>query len=230
MRPKIITHKTEPEKAWLIDTDSVSAHPFIAGNGKTAHRIEGGNGIVDMLNGKTRTHFETSIYIADLRAGEFALHVPLEGRDMSHHSELGKDHAGQDVVALWMDGLALPKPCVYVPFKDYQENDPMSRGIPPSAARALLALAASRMNITSQRALGRWKFDDSPAIEGTAHSWQDSKFITAWLWGKWQDDGRRAGKKVSCKDRWEEIRSFGYDKDFSGFRSMVSRLKLSVAD
>lgn len=224
MNPKIITHESEPDNAWLVDMDSLSQMPLKPRDGYPNYCIRGKNGkLVNMLDGKTRLHFETSLHLHEARAGQFCF-APFQAFVSP------PEFACRDRIDDWQHGYAVPRPVVYVPLRKWKESDPMSRDIPPEAARALLHLVSSRLNVTTQRALGAWKFGKDPAIEGVKDSWSDAKFIVAWLWGKWRRDEIQSGKKMSRTEQWEIMKGLGYDGSLSAFRSMISRLGLVVAD
>lgn len=225
MTPKIITHESEPDNAWLVDMDSVSQLPLKPRDGhpNCCIRSKDGN-LVNILNGKTRPHFETALHLHEARAGQFCFAF---AQDVLGSAK----SAGRDIIDDWQKGCAIPRPVIYAPIRDFRPpSDPMSRDIPPEAARALLHLVSSKLNVTTQRALGTWKFGENPAIEGVDYSWSDAKFIVAWLWGKWRRDEIQSGKKMSRTEQWEIMKGLGYESGLPAFRSMISRLGLVVAD
>jgi hypothetical protein len=191
MNPVIIFHPDERNRAHLIDKDAVIPLPL--------------NG-----TGKRLLHYPTCIAIDSLDGGEFSL------ERFNEESAVTKAPPSKAIIGLWLAGMALPRPSVYVPLtpREHIEETSGHRLIEPRAAVVLLKLAQSFNNVEI-RQVSTWKFKPA-AVEGEEIPWSDWRFLTAWLWSEWN----RRAKKPTLAERFAEVEALGYDRGLKSFETM----------
>lgn len=113
-----------------------------------------------------------------------------------------------------------PRPCQAVATSIWVVNNPMTRGIYPDAAVALLEMNHG-LNMTVTPRTNFKLAEESPGFK----EWH---FLIAWCWSLWQAK-HRSGDKWSLERRWEAMTAAGYPDSFGAFRTVCSRLKLSVS-
>jgi hypothetical protein len=120
-----------------------------------------------------------------------------------------------------LGGITYPSPCHVVATSVWAINNPMSRGIYPDAAEALLT-----MNHGLKAAVA--PMGDFTMAEDAAgfNQWH---FLIAWGWSLWQAKHLADGK-WPLERRWREMKAVGYPGKEGAFRQVCSRLKLSVTD
>jgi hypothetical protein len=119
-----------------------------------------------------------------------------------------------------IEGTSYPAPCQVIATSAWVVNDPMSRGIYPDAAIALLTINHGIENAVAP--LGDFKMGkEAPGF----NKWH---FAIAWAWSAWQTKHRQ-GDKWTLERRWLEMKNaLQYPDSFSSFKVICSRLNLSV--
>jgi hypothetical protein len=175
MKPVIVHPQNVPERACLIDLDSVisSTDPRSTAKGKRCHIAL------------------RAIDIRHLRAGS------LEE----------------------IDGRIFPCPTQHVAWERMVVNNPMSRGIFPDAADALLSMPLLRPDLDIVKSHA--KLGNAPV------GWDQWRFLVAWGWSEWQTLHIH-GEKWTLERRWEALRLVGYPHTQAAFRKMCAELGLSV--
>lgn len=149
-----------------------------------------------------------AVFLADLRAGD--LMINSGGRwEMPRCGRLVDQGQDWQIPAL-RHGQKLPEP--------YR---PAHRGIFPDAAKVMLELASLAAPITIDGKKGYFPTKQKAG-------WDKWKFFAAWRWSAWQRFHIESGRaEWSLEDRWKDMRDHGYEKNFSAFKMMISRLGLS---
>lgn len=118
-------------------------------------------------------------------------------------------------------GAIYPKPCQLGSFAKWRVADPRSRGIYPDASAALL-----KMPLGYKTSVEPGEDFKAARVAGGFNQWY---FLTAWGWSLWQELHRISGNKDwPLERRWQEMKKLGFEGEFSTFRQICSRLKLSV--
>jgi len=74
-------------------------------------------------------------------------------------------------------------------------------------------------NVKTDRVKENFTFND-PRIEGVPTPWNEWKFLTAWLWSDWKSREISTKKKITQKQRWEEMKAIGYPHKLGAFEAM----------
>jgi hypothetical protein len=112
-----------------------------------------------------------------------------------------------------------PRPVQLAAWQKMTIQNPLSRGILPDAAAALLAMPhGMKIEVSPGGSFAPCK---------NAAGWNQWHFVIAWSWSNWQSRHRR-GEKWSLERRWESLKVIGYPDGLSAFKMACSRLKLSV--
>jgi hypothetical protein len=209
MNPAILTDPDDSRVAYLVDKHSASIH-------------------IDRVTGKYHVHYETAVRIDDLRGGQYRKR--LEPEDHTRHlkgspSPLDK-HFAPTLLEL---GMVLPCPTVFVPYVTHKEStfdssspiipEATPRGITRRAAEVMLELAASFQGIRGNRVSGGWEFTGAK-IERVPLAWCPWKFTIAWQWSRWREIEIQGQKKITLRQRFEEIQVIGYPHGFKAFEAM----------
>lgn len=118
-----------------------------------------------------------------------------------------------------IDGRVYPCPTQLRSWEDMPTNSPMSRGIFPDAAEALLSMPLLGAEIDFMKS--HVELATAPA------GWDQWRFMIAWGWSEWQALHRQ-GDRWTLKRRWEAMKAVGYPYKEDAFRGVCADLKLSV--
>lgn len=118
-----------------------------------------------------------------------------------------------------VEDITYPTPCQVVATSSWTVNLPMSRGIYPDAAEALLAMNHGLEN----RVAPGEDFKGGQYAPGF-NPWQ---LLIAWGWSLWQAK-HLAGDKWPLERRWQAMKNIGYPDKAGSFRQVCSRMNLSV--
>jgi hypothetical protein len=200
MHPVILTDPDDSSLSWLVDEHSASV-------------------LVSSLTHEHLLHYETAIMLNDLKPGE------IRWRDQFFNNLLGVRRVAY--FDEFMMEQMIPHPCVFAQKHSHKKQEfiapeghlPCAKGIFRPAAVAMLQLAASKNNVKTDRATDSFTFND-PRKEKVPMPWDEWKFLTAWLWSDWKKREIDTAKKITQKQRWEEMVAIGYPHKFGAFEGM----------
>lgn len=209
MKPAILTDPDDKRLSWLVD-------------------LESGNSLIEATTGKRLLHYETAVNLQDLRPSQYRLHI--NPTNLAAEAGFECQTLAPGLAEVWALGFVSPRPCVLA-IKNKHIEDPFNmgcvKGIYLTAARAMLSLAEAFNQVKSDRLTKSFTFsearkerpDTMPKGEDFT-PWDEWKFHTAWSWSDWHARGLSRKRKVSVRERYEEIKAAGYPHGFKAFEAM----------
>jgi hypothetical protein len=212
MKPTIYTD-TDDGNRWLVDADSTATH-------------------YEATTGKRLVHFETAVRMDDLAPGQYRVSLfPIAPGIIPDRPDTAPESLAPEVAELWESGLATPWPCVFVPITNKHARQsfesPIAAGLHLAAARALLSLARSRLNVESVRLTDSFRFTPS-RTERPEHlppgldfiGWEPWRFHVAWHFSSWQAREITTRRKMTLAARFEKMRAAGYPHGLKAFEAL----------